>query len=300
MTRPIVTIAIIELAGGDALRRCIAALSMIVQRIPAIELVVVRRRDNASLSEPSTTGVPLTVLYADTIPQKRMTAALASASDIMCFIEDTVIPGEQWIDGVLESFQDPKTGAAWGPVSLSNTLGPRYRALGIMEYGRFAVAAKAGDGRLKTPDLPGAAMAFRRDLLIGAVCEADQGVYEQEAAKSLIAQGYTIRRHPKMAFEYQAEDVHGARLTTRMGHGRLYGATLCAAHKPVQRIIAAGKAIFLPGVLLVRAVKHISDLSDARRAPAELSWILLMGIAWSIGEFMGILRGAGDSAGTWR
>lgn len=275
---PQISVAVIGLAGGVATAQCRAVL------------------DGQAGGGGTVITIPQTGATGDTVPARRLLALHRTDRALLALIEDTTRPDPGWLAAVVAGFADPQVGAVWGPVRIDPDLGARFRALGRMEYGRFDGHNPAVSGP------PGNCMAFRRAALIAALptedTETRAGITEHQVAARMQAQGWTILFLPKAGASYAAADVHGASLSTRFGHGRLYAATSPARHSPGGRAIGAAKALLVPGVLTLRALRHAA--SPPRLLLAEAPWIMLMALAWGLGELTGHLFGIGHSERTWR
>lgn len=274
-----ISLAVIGLVGGAATEKCRAALD-----------------GQAGLGRAGVITIPQTGAVGDTIPARRLRALDQTDGALLALIEDTTRVDPGWLAAVLDGFRDPGVGAVWGPVRIAPDLGARFRALGRMEYGRFDRSAAIG--------LPGNCMTFRRSALLAALPpEPDAtraGITEHQVAARMQAQGWTILFAPEAGVRYAAADRYGARLSTRFGHGRLYAATSPARHSPAGRALGAAKALLLPAVLTLRALRPAVAAAPPRLWLAEAPWIMLMALAWGLGELTGHLFGIGQSERTWR
>lgn len=268
---PDLACAVIALAGGDAAARCAAALA----------------RETGAAPVPIGTDAP----GGGTVPGRRRAALDRTGGALVALVEDTTLVAPGWAAAVRAGLADPAVAAVWGPVAIDPGLGARFRALGRMEYGRFHGGAPL------PPAPPGNCLAFRRAAL-DAVLPPGGGLVEHELAAALRAAGWTIAFAPGAACTYAAADRHGARLATRFGHGRLYAAT--APGGRAGRLAGALKALLVPPVLALRAVRHARAAAPARVWLAEVPHLALMALAWGAGEFTGHLIGKGGSEGTWR
>ena len=274
--------AVVSLLDGDAAALCAEALA----REAAGPVTIVDR---------AATG-------GATVPGRRRAALERMDGALVALVEDTTRVAPGWADAVRAGLADPAVAAVWGPVRIAGTLAPRFRALGRLEYGRFHGSAPLP----QSP--PGNCLTFRRAAL-DAVLRPGTGLAEHQVATALRAAGWTIAFAPGAACSYAVADVHGARLATRFGHGRLYAASLHG--RGLQgavgaRLAGALKALLVPLVLTFRATGHARAASHARaKTPArlwlaEVPHLALMALAWGAGEVTGHLFGAGDSERTWR
>ena len=269
--------AVIALVGGDAGSRCAAALARETGSAPVMV-------DN---SAPG--GAP--------VPGRRRAAIAQIGGELVALVEDTTLVAPGWAAAVRAGLADPAVAAVWGPVRIAPDLGARYRALGRMEYGRFHGQFQGSAALPQSP--PGNCMAFRR-VALDAVLAPDDGFAEHQVAAALRRAGWSIAFAPGAASSYAVANLHGARLATRFGHGRLYAATSRAPGDIAGRIVGAAKAVLVPLVLTARTFGHARAAAPARLWLAEMPHVALMALAWGAGEFTGHLFGKGDSERTWR
>lgn len=270
-------VAIITLVGGDATARCAAVTGQQLNEIDPVPVMIASNLQDGR-----------------TVPLRRGRAITIAQTQLVALIEDTTLIGADWRDAVVAAFADPTVGAVWGPVRIDPNLPARFRALGRLEYGRF-------DGRAPLPDtMPGNCFALRRDALVKADFAADGGIVEHMLAKALYASDLSIRCLEAALVTYAVADRYGAKLSTRFGHGRLYGGTRAGDLTFAGRLVQVLKSPLVPAVLTARAVSWAASTAPVRVWLAELPWIGLMALAWGAGELTGALFGVGQSEGSWR
>lgn len=287
-----VTVAVVELVGGEALARRAAELAALAGRYPIRPLIICRDGGDgsATITDPNVT---IFAEGGETVPCRRLTALQQSRDEVLCMVEDTMQISGEWVESVMAAFRDKSVSAVWGPVKVSPQLAAPYRALGVLEYGRFMLPSAAAM-------LPGCCMAFRRAALTAALTAADNGIVEHVVAAKIAAAGGEIRCHPGMTSVYEVEDAYGARLGTRFGHGRLYAGTAAAGKSALERTALAFRSLLVPAVLSLRAVRTISASKNIALSAPLLFWTMAMSCAWGAGEICGWLAGPGDSARSWR
>lgn len=273
------TIAIIPLAGGEALQRCLRATS----RIPARHCLI----------GPDT---------APTVPLRRKLAVEAATTPWIALIEDTCEPDDGWVDAFEEIASSP-AGIAWGgPVKIANSLAPRALALACLEYGGYGrsatnrLAAEAGPGLgVPVPHVPGLNLLYRRDAIVGRM--GPLGLVESELHEELGRTGEMPRLHPALSVTCTAADPRGTSLASRFAHGRLYGGGLAERRSPLQRTLGVLKCVLLPAVLASRAWRGMPR--EYGRPIAASLWIVAFATAWSGGELTGLVAGRGHSDRAW-
>lgn len=296
------SVVVIPLIGGMALDRCLTRLA--ADR--AERIVVLPLGEKGPLQTNLHHGVRFISADRTSVPWRRQVGVEASGGDIVAIIEDTSVPSPGWCEAVRAAFTDPAVGGAGGPVFVSPAIGPRFQALGCSEYGRFhprrlAGLAAAGPGGLTTVQhLPGNNLAYRRALLLEALSGSQRGLFEIEIDDRLRTQGAKLVLQPGMAVEYAACDAHGARLSTRFRHGRLYAGRLVAGRGWPQRAAAFTKSLLLPPILAGRALRSAASVLPPAGAIKAAPWICAMEAAWAAGEAVGSLTGEGHSENWWQ
>lgn len=292
-----VTAVVVPLLGGRALAACVEAV-----REQGVRVIVVGDGGIEPDADTAVIGAG-----GQTVPQRRQTGAQAAGTEIVALIEDTTLPGPGWVAAIRDGFADPAIAGLGGPVTISDDLPPRYRALGYCEYGRFQSAcfadlgsgARTAGGLAAVSALPGNNFAFRRADLLAALACLDDGLIDGEVFAGLARQGRTLAYHPGMGARYVQPHADGARLATRFQHGRLFGGRRLAGRSALARCGFALAAAALPAVLTGRTLRHVPR--DRRRSLPLLGWILMQHGAWAAGEAVGYLAGVGrHSLRRWR
>ncbi len=293
-----VSIAVIELIGGDVMRRSLERLQRMARRYPVNVYAVFRGDPGAGFENRLFPDVTMIAFGGDSVPQRRKAALTNSNSELVGLVEDTIELSECWIDGVMESFSDQRVCAAWGPIDIAAKLAPRHRALGVMEYGRYS--PNSSEARGAAAGVPGCNMAFRRSEALAVLEQEEGGLNEHRLVARLSSHGFIAVRHLKMLAAYSVADHRGARLSTRMAHGRLYGGIEGCGLSAGKRMLAALRSFLAPVVLMLRGIRHSLNSSGDKIRPVELMWIAMMSIAWGAGEVYGFLTGPGDATRSWR
>lgn len=296
------SVVVIPLVGGDALRSCLRAV------LPEVSDCAVLYPQRHGTAESWVREFP-DVRFAEVpdlpIPALRMHAIKTAQSDIVALIEDTSQPAHGWCGAINEAFSDSGTGAAGGPVSIARDLPARLQALGYSEYGRFGPRSTGEpDLNSATPSpaqrIPGNNLAYRRASLLEASNDCADGLFEDDVVRRLHGFGLKTVMHPRMAVTYAAADHHGARLATRLQHGRLFAAERVRAQSPMVRLGWFLKSFLLPFVLTVRGMGAAIGAARARQLPMILIWLFAMETSWAVGEGIGYLAGRGHSLDSWR
>lgn len=262
-------VAVIELLGPQEAEAVAATLRSAAQPNAGISVRAVLRGD-----------------VGDDVPHRRRRATDGAAAPVAFLVEDTTLLQPGWAAALCDIFTDPTVAAAGGAVMVSPDLPARYRALGRLEYGRF-------DGTSPIARLPGNAFAVRLADL-EQTYQTNEGIIEHDLEQRFVTSGRKICHDSALTAVYAKPDVAGARLSTRFGHGRIYGAG--RGGNAVVRVLKA--ALAMP-VLSLRALNAARKAGPARQWLPEMPWIILMATAWSLGELTGQVAGKGNSEGSW-
>jgi hypothetical protein len=290
------TVAVVVLAGGAALERCLAAL----RPMPA-DIVVIGRLDAAQRDATAAAGTRV-IDSDEPVPRRRARALAQTTTRWIAFCEDTCEPAAGWFAAFEAARVVPQADAWSGPITLRDDLPARCLALGALEYGEFAPLRwprlATGEGAPWRPmaRLAGLNLLYRTAAL--ATLVPAHGLVETEVHAALRAAGRGIALHPGLAVTYSASDFSGARCSSRLQHGRIYGGGLRAQLGVLGRAVALLKCAALPVVLWARGA---AALPAARRADWHAhGWLGLLALAWSAGEATGIVFGRGRSLQAWQ
>jgi hypothetical protein len=289
-------VAVVVLAGGAALQRCLDAL----RPMPA-DIIVVGRLSGPLRDAAAAAGARV-IDSDEPVPRRRAQALAQTATPWIAFCEDTCEPAAGWFAAFEVARTVPQADAWSGPITLRADLPARCLALGALEYGEFApqrwprLAAGMGSPWRPMARLAGLNLLYRTDALVARV--PPHGLVETEVHAALRAAGRVIALHPGLAVTYSASDFMGARCTSRMQHGRIYGGGLRAQLGVLGRSVALLKCAALPAVLWMRGA---AALPATRRADWHAhGWLGLLALAWSAGEAAGIVFGRGRSLQAWQ
>lgn len=298
---PFLTLAVVELAGGKSLFATLAQMKQL-NGIEAVDFVVICKSGlPAGIGGAEYPNIRFVEHGGATIPLRRRRALHEARGSVVGVLEDTVCPSKNWIKAAVSAFsvQGQEIGACWGPVHVSKNLSSKARALAVMEYGRFAVTGLPVVPRASEV-LPGCGFLVRRQLAIELTETHAHGVFEQQLAEAFWQADYRIGFDPELSVTYHAEDEYGARLSTRLNHGRLYAGTIAQDSTFAQRVFGAMRSLLVPVVLAIRGLKMSQRFPPGRSRFGEVMWILLMSLFWGIGEFLGFVFGAGKTIGSWQ
>lgn len=289
-----ISIAIIELVGGDPLLRCIRCAVVEANKTQSEVLVICRASSNIGAAEFGYDRLSVVEKAGETVLERRLAAFQHSKSDVLVLIEDTTRPPEALIQELQHRFVNDAVGAVWGPVHISSALPASDRALGFLDYGRFA------SERLSRNTLPGNCLSIRKSHLEFTDHVAATEMMESKIATRLIDNGKQICFSEAMIAAYETRDRYNSSLKTRFHHGRFYAGVRYSQANALARVLGGLRAIAAPLILSKRGIQSVMRHSSKRRWPAEVLWILVMSMATAAGECAGAILGGGKSQKMWR
>lgn len=301
---PDISIVVVSLVGGTGLKRCLGSLPR-----NAGEIIVMADESKVSFYDlqEKFTDFRFESRKGMSVPLARSMGVRLATGKIVALLEDTGTVSPSWLSALEQAFENASVFALGGPVVLSTSLGSRYKALGSGEYGRFhpdciealSVQIEKPGTMFSVERIPGNNMAYRRDTLLPLLDDEREGLIENQISEQLKTNGEILFVHREMIVTYEVEDVHGACLTTRFNHGRLFAGNRAADLTWKYRFIWALKSLLLPILLSVRGWKGMLKAVRAASWPTVAAWIVLMETAWAAGEACGYLKGKGKSLEAW-
>ncbi len=296
------TLVIVTIVGGSVLKNCIS------ENISAdTQCIVITSNEEDMGLQKDFPGLSFINGSSLPVPAKRLEGARACQTEYVTFLEDTcMMMNPLWEVSAISVFENNiNTAAMSGPIEIGDDLAGQYKALACTEYGRYHPAFYK-DLEIDSSDvsysnvsrLPGSFMMYRLDAL-KEVIDHDEGLIEVLVNNKLREQGGVLIMHTDLSTRYSGEDVHGARLSARRQHGRLYAGKISSGDSFPARVIMFSKAFLLPMVLSLRGIHYARRILKASDLPSVVIWIICMETFWSMGEAWGYLFGAGKSIEAW-
>ena len=291
-----ITIAVIEVAGGQSMVACLEAVVAL-----AVNCMVVLREPDPKLQQQfrnfsfHTLDLP--------VPLRRKRAVELCDSEVVVLLEDTTIPDSGFVGGVAQAFSRQDCVAASGAVSVGVGLGERYQALACTEYGRYHSSTLFDDGLAETitvDRLPGNSLCYRRDTIMPLLLNNDEGLIEGTINQHLMAEGGVLLILRRLSVTYSGKDSWGGRLQTRFHHGWIYSGEQAERKGLIGRAVQSVKSLLLPIVLSGRAIKYMAGMREINRPFTVACWICAMELCWSLGEFVGSVIGKPKNMEQWR
>jgi len=290
------SIVVIELVGGEGLATCLSALQKF-----DVEIIVVLKEACPQL-QARFDHVRFEI-QNEPVPLRRKSGVALASGDVVALIEDTTLPGDSLLNGLVSAFKDYNTLAASGPVLIANHLPSRYQALACTEYGRYHPSVLFNHSHQqsrKVERLPGNFICYRREALASILNEHSEGLVEGVINQRLLSKGGSLVMEPMLANTYNAEDPWSGHLATRFHHGWIYAGGQAEQKNLFACAVQLFKSLLLPAVLSFRAIRCMSGMNEIRHPLKVRLWICLLETFWSAGEAVGSVSGAPKNMEHWR
>ncbi len=223
-----------------------------------------------------------------------LAAGVKSASaPIIVFSEDHAFPDTLWAEALIESHKN--NWAAVGPVICNaNPVSSIGWADILIGYSQWLYPNDGGE----MDHLPGHNSSYKRRILLeygedlARLLEAESVLHWD-----LISKGYKLYLEPGAKIYHLNFGVLSTFLKVQLYMGRTFAAARCRSWSRLKRISFAFGSLLIPFVRFYRIVRNYSGCSDLLKTKPLVYPILASGLlVSSIGEMMGYISGAGDSA----
>jgi len=297
---PRLTVVIASTNDDRVLTQCVDALASQVAS-GDVEVLLVRALDRpSSLAGQGIAARASWLRWIDapaqsTVPQLRGIGIAASRAGHIAMLEDDCVIGSDWCREAMTIQENAvAVGGAVEP-------GPYRRALDwavyFAEYGRFMLPVPS------TPNAPltGNNVVYARRALL-ALPMAQQADFREAAihdtwqGQGLLTcvNGSLVVRN---IHSWSTQDI----TSVPFHHGRAFSAQRLQSRSAMMR---AGFALLMPGLPFLKVARIVAEVVGRGRLVGHLvralPWILVFVTSWSAGEFVGCLKGAGDSPSRWR
>jgi hypothetical protein len=205
--------------------------------------------------------------------------------------EDYAVPAPDWCKQIALVHEQPY--AVIGGAIENAVDRPLNWALYYCDFGRYGRPLLGGKAEYASD----VNITYKREAL-AIIREVWQAAYHETTVHwTLRALGETIFLDPRLVvYEHRPEMKFMKALRERVEWGRVFAETRVSACRTWHRLGYSLSTIMLPGVLLVRVLKHmLRQRRPARVIVQTLPVAFLLIIAWSLGESIGYLRGETDN-----
>ena len=301
------SVVVVSFSSPALLKRCLASLErQTIQE--GVEVLVVRRREDEPFARQDLERRFGHVHWVhapngSNVPQMRRLGMIHSRGKIIALLEDDCAPTQTWQLELIKS-HETTSAAIGGAVEPSRYTKALDWAVYLLEYGRFMQPLPAGEVQA----LPGTNVSYKRSAIMPFLgddqpVEEDlsrRGFYEVFVHQELQKSGQVLRADPQLEV-YNANSWDYSQVLGRsFHHGRGFAGMRVAGRKLWGRLPFLGLAACLPLLQVFRLLARVIERRRyALRSARVLPWIILISISWSLGEFVGYLRGPGNSLQKW-
>ncbi|MEO8216819.1 MAG: glycosyltransferase [Acidobacteriota bacterium] len=279
--------------GEIALRRCLEALAG--QGSDDVEVIVVC---NQGLEKNQDLPRNPTLRFIEhpgvTVPELRAAGIAAAKGAAVALTEDHCEVAPDWVQSILRSHENGHD-VVVGSVENAEDSSPIAWAVYLFDYGAFAPGVKAGQR------ISGVNVSFRRAALETLRGAWSEGLIEFEMEDALRSAGMTVFRSAEMRV------IHFGRYRTRrvtmkfFRGGRFFGGLRRERSNAGQLLFRIAAQPLVPMVILGRIGSRILNRPKlVGQYLLTLPWLVVLSVAWSLGEGTGYLMGKGDSSSHWR
>ncbi len=275
--------------GAEPLERCLATL---VPQIWDAEVEVIVAGDVGEAQRgrfPTVTFLPFPPGTAGPVLWGAGIARTRGAR--VAITETRTVPSATWVADVLAT-QDPTRPLIGGAVEPSEPRSLTSWGAYFCDYGAFMRPLRRGPAEA----LPGNNTVFDRALLDRATELTSPAFWKTYWCQALAAEGVPLAADPTVVV-YDAKTYRLVPLLVRrFHHGRCFAGMRTAGLRPTRRALYAAASPLLPALFLSRVARRVVPKRRYRsKLLASAPVIVLAVAAWSLGEAVGYVAGAGAS-----
>jgi len=222
-----------------------------------------------------------------------LSIAVARGS-VIAILDSFLIANSNWVSEVLRAHRERPNLAIGGAVELYDAADQNlfHWATYINEYGMFMLPRAAGEVDL----LPGSNISYKRDALFERGRPKHQVFWKTFVNQQLEATGHALWLEPKIVVRLKKPIPIGDFFRTRYHHGRCFAGMRGASFGIARRLVHAASFPALPFIFVWRCgCKYCPKRRFRSKFFTTLPLQFLLFGSWSFGEFVGYLRGPGNS-----
>ena len=281
-------------AGGSFLFRTLGAL-MEQARASDAEVIVVDRcgpetRRKLAAEFPDVQVLAPELDHRPSVPELRAIGFDAAAGEIVAVLEEHTRPGPDWVRTILDNFR-PDDAAIGGPIVNDDYARRRDWVVYFSEYANYMPPWEEGEHYW----LNGANIAYSRAKVLAHREVLSSGWWEA-GLHPLLAMDGRFRAIPTMGARHTGPFDYGYYLRQRYLLSRVWGATQRARVPLSTRLVHIAATPIMPLFLLGRMAQRVLSRGELIGQFALTVPLLLPAVlAYTWGEFLGYLLGAGDA-----
>lgn len=293
---PRLSVVIAAWTGGHELRRCLN--SLVTQVGAASDEIIVARNfalDAVNLAAGDARLIDVAPA-AGTVPELRAAGLARATGTIVAFIEDHCVCAPGWRNAIVAGHRASVAGVG-GPVDLAAGGSPIDWAVYFYDYARFMPPMVSG----AIPSLSGANMSWQRSFLAELSPQLKDEVLEAVLERECTQRGSGMYLSSAAIVVHSKRNSAGAAVRLAYAQARGYASGRVAGKGVLRRVALAAATVLLPALLLGRIVAAtLRSRRHIARLTAASPWLLVLLVAWSLGEGVGYLAGEGKSRLQWR
>jgi hypothetical protein len=287
---PKISVVIAAWNGPAALHACLASL---VEQVAGedVEVIVAANFTEPSLAEAFPFARLLFVGEDATVPMLRSAGMREARGEIVATVEDHMRFDAGWCREIRRAHQ--LAHAAIGG-SVDNSAGQSIVdwAMYLLDYGAYMPPNSAGP----VLALSGANISYKRAALQPLEAMLRQGLFENSLNEALLRGGHTLYLAPPAIVTHDKHYRLSEALAQCYHLARAYGAQRVAGASARRRSTYAAGSLVLPLLLPARVIaRTLAKRRHVRELVLALPVLLLLELAWSLGELCGYLFGEAAS-----
>jgi hypothetical protein len=281
-------------AAGDAGVDRAGIDALLAQAGGDVEVIVAERKDRPLASGRDDRRLTVVSLpETASLPRLLGAAIEQAAGDVVAILDAGCPVAEGWVRAVLgaHTAKHPVIGGGVEPEALRTRAD---WAAYFLDYARFMRPLAPGVARL----VPGINVSMKRWALGVGTQYVEGEFWKAHWCRHLEARGWSLRVEPSMVVRYRRRSSLWPLLRQRFHHGRCFAGMRRADTRGARRIAYVLGTPLLPALLLARLLVEV--VPRRRRLGQLVLCLPVLGLAlaaWSAGELLGYLAGAGASCG---
>jgi hypothetical protein len=278
---------VVAICGSDTLDACITRLRRLDP--PPAEIVVSAANSFEIPARLEAAGDLKIVRANDDSPVTLATAGIAAATrSIICLTEDHCIPDREWIRHLSETLPDGSRVAAGGPIDAREGITSFDWAFFIVDFFRYLPPVAGGP----VESLSVCNVAYRRETLSDIRAEWAPGFHETRVHEMLKRRGALFMVPAARVTSNRMVRVRDG-VRERFIFGWLFAARRFRTRDAWRRIPFALGAVMLPFLLFARITSRCAGEGRlAKRLVKSTPHVMLLLIAWTLGELLGYVSGS--------
>jgi glycosyltransferase involved in cell wall biosynthesis len=280
--------------GLPAIGECLAALAR--QRgEDKPEVIVVDRCRNGTAEHIRTRFPDVKLVHVSGpigIPEMRSIGLRESRGDIIAFTEDHCIAPEDWCEKIIKAHHQSGYQAIGGAIENGSIARIRDWAAYLCEYSGLMPPLRSGE----VDSIAGNNASYARTVLESVDESVKRDCWEFFLQEELKAQGVKFLSVPEIVLDHKKEFDVMYFLAQRFHYSRSFAAMRRARVSSSKRIYYLLTTPVLPFLLLCRIASQVtSKRRHYKLFILSLPLLLLYGVSYAFGEFIGYLIGPGQS-----